>query len=116
MRPVDDIVVPENGCYGGKLDECSGAIARSWRPRGDSCGARLGGGGARDALAAPAPPGPRRPARPRRPPPPGLAGRLGRPCPAPPAARLLPGQRVLAVEEQPGVLGRARGLRAVRGD
>src|SRR3954462_8569149 len=91
MRPVNDMVLPENGRTGGKLDECTGAIAWPWRAQSDSCGARLGGRRAGHALAAAAAPRARRAARNRRPPPPVLADRLGRPRAAAPAARLLPG-------------------------
>src|SRR3954447_22284074 len=91
-RPVDGIFVPEIGPESGKVDGCSAPRDRFRGAR--RCGARRG-----YALAAAAPHRARRAARPRRPPPPGLAGRLGRPCAAPPAAGLLPGERVLAAEE-----------------
>src|SRR5436190_10651795 len=97
--------VPEIAPGSGKLDGCSAPGARSR-------GARRRRARPRDALAAPAPNRPERGARPRRPPPPGLAGRLGRPRADPPAASLLPGERLLAAEAQPGVLGRTRGVRA----
>src|SRR3954453_15597513 len=92
-----------DGTRGRKVDGCSA-------PRGAFRGVDGDFGRPADALAAAARARPGGAARPRRPPPPGLAGPLGPPRPRPPAARLLPGHRVLAAEELARVLGRTRRL------
>src|SRR5688572_1383636 len=85
-----------------ELDECLIPSARPPRYRRRPAGVRRDG--AADALAAAARARAGRAARPRRPAPAVVADRLERPCPAAPAARLVPGEHLLAARELAGVL------------